>query len=67
MKTFINHAYSILHEKGYEKKRCTPLDALSNLIETNNKYTKPKIFCYKWSGLFLLSSIPLISTLLCFG
>lgn len=63
MKTFIKDAYTILHEKGY-KKHCPPLDALSNLVETNDKNTKPKIFCYKWSGLFLLTSIPLISALL---
>lgn len=63
MKTFISDANSVLQEKGY-KKHCHPLDALSKVVETNSKYATAKICFYKWSGLFLLTSIPLISALL---
>lgn len=63
MKTFISDVNSVLQEKGY-KKHCHPLDALLEMVEMHNKNTLSKVRLYKWSGFFLLTSIPLISALL---
>jgi len=63
METFLSDAISVLQEKGY-KKHCHALDALSRIVETNSNIVIRKIRFYKWSGLFLLTSIPLISALL---
>lgn len=63
MTTFMNDVLCVLQEKGYTT-HCHPLDALSKTVEMNCKYAARKVFVYKWSGLFLLSAIPLISALL---
>ncbi len=63
METFLTDVIIILQEKGY-KKHCHPLDALSKTVETNTKIATRKIRFYKWTGLFLLTSIPLVSALL---
>jgi hypothetical protein len=63
MTSIKNDVLGVLQEKGYEK-HCYPLDALLKTVETNNKYAIRKVRVYKWSGIFLLTFIPLISALL---
>lgn len=63
MTTFMNDVLCVLQEKGYNT-HCHLFDALSKTVERNSKYVTCKVFAYKWSGLFLLTAIPLISALL---
>ena len=63
METFASDAHSVLQHKGYQED-CHPLNALLETVETNSKLATSKISFYKWSGLFLLTSIPLVSALL---
>lgn len=56
-------AKEILKEKSYAKD-CYPLDELINVVIATEKNVRAKVFWYKWSGLILLVSIPLISALL---
>lgn len=63
MASIKNDVAGLLKEKGYDK-HSYPLDALLKMVEMNNKYAIRKIRIYKWSGIFLLTLIPLISALL---
>lgn len=63
MTSFRDDVFGVLREKGYQKP-CYPLEAFSETVETNNRYAQRKVFFNKWSGLFLLTFIPLISALL---
>jgi hypothetical protein len=62
MEIFLSDVYSVLQEKGF-KEHCHHLNALLRTVETNSKLVRTKIRFYKWSGLFLLTSIPLVSAL----
>ena len=64
-KTFMKQMKEILKEKGFERK-CYPLNELARTIAWNAANAKRKVFFYKWFGLPLLTSIPLISALLSF-
>ncbi len=50
----------VLKEKGYDKK-CHALEMFLNSIEFNSKNNSRKVWINKYSGLFLLTSIPIIS------
>ena len=63
MKTLHKQTTDILQEKGYTH-RCHSLDALSETIEKNSNIVNRKINFYKWTGLVLLTLIPLSSALL---
>lgn len=63
MADFKSDVHGILKEKGF-KEPCPPLDALAETVDFNSKLTDTKVFVYKWGGLFLLTSIPLVSALL---
>ena len=63
MTGFRDEVVGLLKSKGYDK-RCYPLEEFTKTFALNKKYADRKIFWYKWSGLFLLTAIPLISALL---
>ena len=63
MTNFREDVLGVLKEKGYTQ-HCYPLEAFSKTVDTNRKYAEGKVFFNKWSGLLLLTSIPLISALL---
>ena len=54
---------AILNERGYEKT-CLPLEAVAQRVEGIHRNIRLKLIFYKWSSLFILILIPLISTLL---
>jgi len=61
--TFMAQMKTILKEKGFNKE-CYSLNELAETIAWNAANAKRKVFFYKWFGLFLLISIPLISAFL---
>jgi hypothetical protein len=63
MINFKDDVIGVLKKKGYSK-HCYPLEVFSESVDTNRKYADTKVFFNKWSGLFLLTAIPLISALL---
>lgn len=63
MSTFTDDVHKVLEEKGYAK-HCATLDVLAKAVDINNKYVAHKVWFYKWSGLFLLTFIPIVSALL---
>lgn len=63
MGSFYEDIQIVLKEKDYSRQ-FYPLEAFAKSVEMNRKYTERKIFIYKWSGLFLLTAIPIISALL---
>jgi len=63
MNSFYDDIQIILKDKDCSR-RIYSLEAFAKTVDMNRKYTERKIFIYKWSGLFLLTAIPLISALL---
>jgi uncharacterized membrane protein (DUF106 family) len=63
MTSFRDEVLTVLKKKNYVK-HCYSLEEFLKTVECNKMYTVRKIFWYKWLGLFLLTSIPLISALL---
>lgn len=59
---FATAARQVLHDKQYTAD-CYPLSELVRTVVGTEKNLRNKIGLYKWSALFLLVAIPLISTL----
>ena len=63
MGTFSSDAKTILKEKGH-RQHCHALDEFLKTVEKNSAIANRKVWFYKWPGIFLLTSIPLVSALL---
>lgn len=60
---FKDDVNKVLERNGYEKQ-IPALEILIKIVAKNKKYADKKVFLYKWSGFLLLTTIPLISTLI---
>jgi len=66
VRTLLVRAKLVLKKKGYTDD-CYPMDDLIGIIEDNHTKTMRKVFFYKWTAVFLLVVIPLLSASLSFA
>jgi hypothetical protein len=62
-KTVLEKARIILQERGY-RRTCYPLEDLARDIDNTQRSVVRKVFVYKWTGLALLTLIPILSALI---
>jgi len=62
-KTILEKTRKILRDRGY-RKTCYPLEDMAQAIDETKRNVKRKVGIYKWTGLALLTLIPILSALM---
>ena len=61
--TFLDKVREIL-ENGDRRRPCYPVEALAFTLDDTKRNVKRKVFMYKWTGLALMTLIPILSAVI---